>query len=140
VIAYLQGARLSEISVRQGCGEGGSVFAYFDDGDWRSLVLFMMAGYWAQHYFVRDPRAWSDSSLDQWEWERILKAWEAPPGTEEALFLLCEKLVLRNRRLILKVAHKLQSGAGVEAIKTYLQHAAPRKEEPDDSLVSNGCG
>lgn len=84
---------------------------------WKELVVFAMAGFWAQHHIADCKYPWSYASLDKVLWQAHLKENKATEETELALWKLSEHLVKRHRRLILRVAKQIKGRANQVQIR-----------------------
>lgn len=118
VIAHLQNGQIIKLWVSR-CGEwNGECFAEFDGGNVEGLILFLMAGYWAQHHIGQCHFPMHYCSVDQSLWKQAAKDHQISDEQEAALWKKAEELVLQHRRLIRHAAKRLRKGKpGHEVIR-----------------------
>jgi hypothetical protein len=125
--AFLRGGTITAVSVEPNDERLGEVVAEFYPKDWRSVTVYCMAGFWAQHHIAECHYPWDYARIDKILWEEILRENRATKGAEQRCFRTAEELVLDNRELILAVAKALQQGQDKDWICRFLLDTYPKE-------------
>jgi hypothetical protein len=126
VAAHLRGGNIKSVSVEPRGETLGEVYAEFQPNDWRSLTIFYMSGFWAQHHIYGTRYPWTYARFDQAAWERTLREHSATRGAEQRCFRAAEAIVLDHEALILDIAKALQQGQDKDQICHFLSQVYPK--------------
>jgi hypothetical protein len=126
VAAMVRGGEIKSIHVDPKGDILGEVYAEFRHRDWRSLTIFLMAGFWAQHHIADCRYPWGYSAIDQQLWTQTLRANGASKGAEQRCFQSARQIVLDYEAMIVAVAQSLQAGHEKDHVCTLISEMMAR--------------